>query len=84
MHMWCNAHVVQVRSWGCPLLVTSYNLDEAEDDEEALQAFGLDPTFWRWPPQHNPWRSLENERGVRLQSSTEAPALCENAVWQCL
>ena len=75
----------------CPLLVTSYNLAEAEDDEESLQQ--LAPAAkWRWAPTGNPWRSLENEREQRSgsgagpqPSGAEArPPLFENGVWQCL
>ena len=43
---------------GAPLLITSYNADEADADEEALGAMGV---AWAWPPCSNPWRSLVAE-----------------------
>jgi len=44
---------------GAPLLVTSYNADEADADEEALEAMGV---AWAWRPRSNhPWRSLVPE-----------------------
>ena len=43
---------------GTPFLITSYNADEADADEEALQPMGV---TWAWPPRSNPWRSLIKE-----------------------
>lgn len=63
---------------GCPLVVTSYNELEAEEDEEVLQALGV-PLRWLWRPQPNPWSSLlpEERRGHKL-------VLLENAWSQCV
>ncbi|KAL1519207.1 hypothetical protein AB1Y20_003467 [Prymnesium parvum] len=75
--------VALVRAVGCPLLVTSYNLPEAEDDEEALAAAGVE-SGWRWAPEANPWGSLEDERALRAQTGAGGEGLYENGVWQCV
>ncbi len=87
--------IARVLEFGCPLLVTSYNIAEAEDDEESLQALAVQAA-WRWAPEHNPWRSLEDEREHRqgnTHSTTSQPPrgatssesmLHENGAWQCL
>ena len=89
--------ITRVLERGCPLLVTSYNLAEAEDDEDSLQTYAP-LAAWHWMPEPNPWRSLLDEREQRNRgargmpptetggSVVEAPAetLHENCAWQCL
>lgn len=86
--------ITRVLERGCPLLVTSYNLAEAEDDEDSLQTYAP-LAAWHWMPEPNPWRSLLDEREQRNRgmpppptggSVVEAPAetLHENGAWQCL
>ncbi|EOD23786.1 hypothetical protein EMIHUDRAFT_239101 [Emiliania huxleyi CCMP1516] len=65
---------------GCALVVTSYTILEAEDDEEALAAIG--GMRWAWRPEPNPWRSAVTES--RLNSRGDARDLAENAAWQCV
>jgi len=80
------ATIALARKLGTPLVLTSYNMDEAEDDEEAMKAF--EPSAkWRWGAEANPWRSLEDERSAhqqRSQNGASGKALHENGVWQCL
>ena len=72
--------VARVLQGGCALLVTSYTILEAEDDEESMCAFGR--MRWAWRPELNPWRSIETES--RLNSRGDARDLAENAAWQCV
>lgn len=43
-----------------PFVITSYNLTEAETDEEALDEIGC---AFLWRPEPNPWASLFPEVG---------------------
>ena len=65
-----------VHAMGAPLLITSYNADEADADEEALEAMGV---AWVWRPRSNPWRSLVPEP----RKGDFAPQY-ENSHTQCL
>ena len=61
-----------------PLVFTSYNAAEAEDDADALDGWALGG-LWRWRPEPNPWRSLARE-----PRAAELPrALYENACVAC-
>ena len=61
-----------------PLVFTSYNAAEAEDDADALDGWALGGR-WRWRPEPNPWRSLARE-----PRAAELPrALHENACVAC-
>ena len=64
---------------GCPLVVTSYNELEAEEDEAAIDELGLG-LCWLWRPEANPWRSLVAERGRRVAPHPQY----ENSYSQCL
>lgn len=66
-------HTVKV-----PLLVTSYNENEASDDEDVLDTFA--PVRWFWRPEKNPSgaamrRRTDNDLGSELR---------ENDFWMCL
>merc|ERR1712136_100783 len=60
-----------------PLLVTSYNAMEAEDDMDSLESMGLSQGHWQspgWEPEENPnaagssWTSISNPgRAMREQ-----------------
>ena len=90
---WVPTLQLVVAEIGSPLLVTSYNLAEAEDDEEVINDALGTAASWLWAPQANPWRSLLNERELRrrppashaaAQAAPALPALLENAAWQCV
>ena len=44
-----------------PLVVTSYNSAEADEDEDAIDELGGHAVRWRWRTEPNPWRSLVAE-----------------------
>ena len=61
----------------CPLLLTSYNAFEAEEDEEVLTAWGVQS--WQWRAEVNPHASDVAE--ARL--GTIPHPLHENGSWMC-
>ena len=61
---------------GCPIVVTSYNLYEAEDDWDVLHAWGLRHL---WEEEPNPFRSL-----VALQRPSVPERMAWNWYWQCV
>jgi hypothetical protein len=63
-----------------PVVITSYNANEADDDWGTLEEL-LDMTAvrWLWEPEVNQFRSLE----VR-KSSSLSTLLAENSFWQCI
>ena len=65
---------------GSPLVITSYNSLEAEDDEDTLQAMHESSQWqWLWRPCPNPWGSLAQEVRAVVQN-----AQFENSATQCL
>ncbi|CAH0475721.1 unnamed protein product [Peronospora belbahrii] len=75
---WLPAIQLVLREIQVPLLVTSYNQNEAGDDEDVLDE--LMPFKWLWRPEKNPRgastpRATDNEDGVILK---------ENNYWMCL
>ena len=58
-----------------PLIVTSYNMHEAFEDEDTFVEWGVPYHAWCWRPELNPFRSLEKRRGN---------ATCNNCYWQCI
>ncbi|KAG7398158.1 hypothetical protein PHYBOEH_011567 [Phytophthora boehmeriae] len=61
-----------------PLLVTSYNANEAGDDEDVLDE--LNPAIWLWRAEKNP-------RGActpRATNNEDGSVLKENDYWMCL
>ena len=67
----------------CPMLITSYNAMEAEDDEDALRSFGVHSFLWS--PEANPFGSPEAEEKQRTAPTQGAPhAQFENAAWLCI
>lgn len=66
-------HTVQT-----PLLVTSYNANEAMDDEDVLET--LAPSTWFWRAEKNPHGSLRH----RATSNSIGSVLKENDYWMCL
>ena len=60
-----------------PLVVTSYNEVEADDDESMMRSFGLGSG--RWGPEINPFRSM-----VSKPSFYEGELLTDNGYWQAL
>ena len=74
---WAPTVVKVVEELGMPLVVTSYNYMEADDDEDMVRSFGLG--MGRWAPRLNPYRSLA---GTASQYAGEV--LCENCYWMAL
>ena len=75
---WLPALRLVIREVQAPLLITSYNEHEAEDDEDVLDT--LAPFTWLWRPEKNPYgantpRATDNEEGRILN---------ENNYWMCL
>ncbi len=70
--------VLRVRDAGRPILITSYNAWEADDDGEALREWG--DWRWIWQAESNPWRSLAAEP----RAGPLPHALFENCVTQCV
>ncbi|KAJ1460830.1 hypothetical protein M885DRAFT_612019 [Pelagophyceae sp. CCMP2097] len=66
---------------GVPLVVTSYNEFEAEDDEDALEALDLG-LRWEWKPERNAHSSPDEE--PRKENPNGPYALFENCFWQCV
>ncbi len=63
-----------------PLLLTCYNLEEAElDQDELSRVHGSEATFV-WGAEANPWGSVL----CRPQSNSSLPVAHENAAWMCL
>ena len=58
-----------------PLVVTSYNMHEAFEDEDTFLEWGVPRRAWCWRPELNPFRCLEKRRGN---------ATCNNCYWQCV
>ncbi|KAK1945156.1 hypothetical protein P3T76_003689 [Phytophthora citrophthora] len=61
-----------------PLLVTSYNENEAGDDEDVLDE--LMPANWLWRPEKNP----RGARTPRATNNEDGSILKENDYWMCL
>ena len=61
----------------CPVVITSYNMYEAEDDQDALEQLHLS---WLWEPQRNQFGSLVS----RDSQSVPGRTLADNAYWQCV
>ncbi|CAK0854578.1 unnamed protein product [Prorocentrum cordatum] len=68
--------------FAAPLVVTSYNEAEADDDQGSLEDFGWGPGCWAppgWPPEPNPEAAL-----AERPSSVQGRLLREQHWWQCL
>ncbi|KAG8457235.1 hypothetical protein KFE25_009814 [Diacronema lutheri] len=62
-----------------PLVVTSYNELEADEDAGALEELGLDEARdWRWAPECNPFAS------TREWSNSLGRTARDNGWWQCV
>ncbi|KAG1688372.1 hypothetical protein DVH05_003803 [Phytophthora capsici] len=61
-----------------PLLVTSYNENEAGDDEDVLDE--LMPASWLWRPEKNP----RGANTPRATNNEDGSILKENDYWMCL
>ncbi|RLN65220.1 hypothetical protein BBJ29_007656 [Phytophthora kernoviae] len=61
-----------------PLLVTSYNENEAGDDEDVLDE--LMPSRWLWRPEKNP----RGANTPRATNNKDGSVLKENDYWMCL
>lgn len=72
----------QLASSGVPTLVTSYSIEECEDDEDAIVA-ALAPAAprWLWQAEPNPHRSLAPRE---TSSACEDRERSENLAWLCL
>lgn len=62
-----------------PLLVTSYNENEALDDEDVFETLAV-PKHWFWRAEKNPHGSLHH----RATSNNIGSVLRENDYWMCL
>lgn len=71
----CMAFVLDIKTMRVPLVVTSYNMHEAFEDEDTISEWGVDKDSWCWSPELNPFRSLEKRRGH---------STCDNCYWQCV
>lgn len=73
------AFIIQV----CPVIITSYNEWESDDDFDALETY-FDENHvdarWAWRPMLNPYRSATIRNSVSVPGRT----LTENNSWQCI
>uniref|UniRef100_M4BKS4 Mitochondrial splicing suppressor 51-like C-terminal domain-containing protein n=1 Tax=Hyaloperonospora arabidopsidis (strain Emoy2) TaxID=559515 RepID=M4BKS4_HYAAE len=75
---WLPAIQLVLKDVQVPLLVTSYNADEAGDDEDVLDEMKLGE--WLWRPEKNPWGATT----PRATNNADAKVLKENDYWMCL
>ncbi|CAI5703128.1 unnamed protein product [Peronospora effusa] len=75
---WLSAIRLVLREVQVPLLITSYNEHEAEDDEDVLDK--LTPFQWLWRPEKN----LYGASTPRATDNEEGRILKENNYWMCL
>ncbi|CAI5746718.1 unnamed protein product [Peronospora destructor] len=75
---WLPAIRLALREVQVPLLITSYNEHEAEDDEDVLEE--LTPFKWLWRPEKNPYGAST----LRATDNNEGRILKENNHWMCL
>lgn len=76
---WIPAIKTILENGQCPWLITSYNKNEAEDDEDVLNTT-FPNLYWYWKPQKNPM-------GAKVPRQTRndvGSTLWENDCWMCV
>ncbi|KAG1656860.1 hypothetical protein FOA52_006547 [Chlamydomonas sp. UWO 241] len=84
---WCDTFTHATRTLRCHVLITSYSMEEAEDDADTMEE-GVPGMTYAWEAEENPFRSLRRwgpGSCVAREAAIETTELLlENHWWQCV